>query len=293
MADGNLPDYYYPSYWDISGYPRPPQTWSPSGGGGQWSVAGGAVNTGQQLADLQSTAQLGQVYYDWLMGRLTASVYMEEMKEDERDKMLASVADAIDSGQNLVSLPYFSEEFYPSYQSMYGQTAGMSDVETAYMESETAFNLARVQEILDGISQSGQVSPDTEAELEYLTQKLEFDMRQANLGNQLDWEEFDLKKQQLELQRNEWLAELQANPATWTERWYAEHLPTGGARIPLQSDTVLAGAQATPQTSSWQRAASTSATASLPLSQNSPLKGQKSPLKGWERNTLQQTPLNW
>jgi hypothetical protein len=213
-------------------------------------------------------AQMSSAYTTWIANYLDYLTSIGELDEDAADKIYASAQTAIQTGAGLESYPLidlFLETYGNVSGSLYGTgaTAGMTDEEVAYLESQTQLNIAKIQEILAGISQTGQASPDTIAELEYLREKLEFDMKQANIGNQIDWANYELSKQQLELQRNEWLSELQANPANWIERWQAERMPWGGGRIPLESDKVIAQAMA-PKTTSWSTSAS--ATTSLPQS---------------------------
>jgi hypothetical protein len=258
-----LPSYFFPAKWDILGLPQPPLAWQAPSTGGQW---GGAKATGrniyEELGGLETTAKLGQDYYDWLFLRLKTLQYMKEMDEDTVKKILVDVADAIDSGQSLVSLPYFSDEFYPAYQSMYGQQgAAMTPEETANINAQTDYLRAQIAQMAFEQEQYGKISPDTQATVDVALRQLEETARQYNLGNELGWANYNLSKQQVEQQRNEYLANLQASPANWMERWYAERLPWGGSKLPLGSDKILAQGAVSPTTSaSW----TTSATASLP-----------------------------
>lgn len=130
------------------------------------------------------------------------------------------------------------------------------------VDTETALYM------LEDYFQTGATQGMTEnqlAEIDLLTRRLEFDMQQAGIGDEQQWAQIDLQRQQLELQRNEWMAQLQASPATWVERWEAERMPWGGERIPLESDVQLAqwaGGQALPTTATQR--VSASATAALP-----------------------------
>jgi len=100
--------------------------------------------------------------------------------------------------------------------------------------------LLEIQQMLDSANQSGQMTEYDSRYMDYLLQQAAESARQFNLGNELDWKKYEQAQQQLQLQRDEWLAELKANPATWPERWAAEHLPVTAPRQPLASDATIA-----------------------------------------------------
>ena len=129
-------------------------------------------------------------------------------------------------------------------------TARFLELEEAQAQADLDKTLAEIQLMLDNASQSGQMTEYDSAYMDYLIQKLEFDMQQAGIGDEQEWAQIDLQRRQVELQRNEWLAELQASPATWIERWQAERMPWGGQRIPLASDATLA-AWSQPTSGGW------------------------------------------
>ena len=267
----SIPEWYLPTYLSLLGQQAPYAWTAPSASTlqdilsnpSQWAV-GDVTETG--LSTAMSQEQMGQAYYDFLLSYLKAQQYLGELDEDEATALLNYVANALDAGVSPATMPYFSE-FYSNYQLMYptSTTSGYTDEELSLISAQADYYQAQILQILNDIQQTGTMTAYEEAYLEYLTAQLEETARQFNLGNQLDWANYDLSKQQLELSRNEWLAELQASPANWMERWYAERLPwSGTTKLPLASDQVIAQYTSPTTTNTWSTLGSASATASLP-----------------------------
>ncbi|MCJ7828241.1 MAG: hypothetical protein MUP81_00675 [Dehalococcoidia bacterium] len=196
----------------------------------------------------------GQAYITWLNNYLTQLYttvtpnYGNPQKTNSAAyALLEQAANAVDAGAfgttAELSLPLITE-FYKvmqSYQETYPATqttAAMSPEETAYIESQTAYNQARIDEIMDSISTSGDITPYQQAQLDLALKELEANIKQSGAGSALDWAELQLAKdrlaqevslgqQQLGLEYNQWQAGLQAQPSDWIERWYAERLAPG------------------------------------------------------------------
>jgi hypothetical protein len=197
------------------------------------------------------TDPLAQAYYDWMVSyyRMNNPGDFDDTGKvksgSDTDKALDWIADQIDAGVNLYSLSFFTDflKSYQSYSELYG---GTSELDDAYTQANIDYLYAQIQQILNNISQSGQMTEYEQGYLDYLMATLE----QQTQGNELQQQELELAKQELEAQKqqaqgqlameyNQWLTELKANPATWIERWYAEKQPPAQRKIPLESDWII------------------------------------------------------
>ena len=205
---------------------------------------------------------LNQQYFDWLKAYFRFQ-YPDDFDETGTAKEgsvsrgnLDFVANQLDSGASVYSMPFFKDftESYAAYGDIYG---GASTQETDYVTAQTEKLKAETQQLLNEIAQSGNITPYQQAQLDQNLKELEVQMNQWGITNEQSRAQLELSKQQLDYQRqlaiqeqaqsyNEWLTQLQANPANWIERWYAERMPQGGSRIPLQSDVVINKGAASP-----------------------------------------------
>jgi hypothetical protein len=212
----------------------------------------------QMQEAVSSQYDINRIYLNWLTSYLYALHLRGEGEDPYKEgskayKQIADAAKRIDEGWNVASLPYF-DQFYEVYQGIYPTEAAATPQETEYLEAQIANIQAQTQQILNDIAASGQITPYQQAQLDLAAQELEYTMQQAGIGNEQEWAQIDLQRQQLaqsyeaqraqtQLEYNQWQSGLQASPATFLERWYAEKLPWGGERIPLASDIYTQGGQ--------------------------------------------------
>lgn len=99
------------------------------------------------------------------------------------------------------------------------------DLERGPYSEERA--LAELQLLQKRLADFGEMTPSQQANFDLDLQRLEWEMQQYGTLSAAQAAELNLAREELGLRRNEWLAGLQAQPATFIERWYAEHLPAG------------------------------------------------------------------
>jgi hypothetical protein len=217
-----------------------------------------------QLSDeekysLQYNVEMQQAYLSWIANFLDYLVATEQIDDGKADEIYASAQNARASGQSMAAWPLI-DTFLTTYQNVYPvQTTATTTItpeEQDYLESQTAYNQARVQDILNDIATSGQMTEYQQRELDLAMQQLQFQMQQAGIGTQQDWAQIELDRQQLAQQGSqfaqelaqrqlEWgqqygleqqqmqqdwakyMLDLQASPADFIQRWYAERLPFG------------------------------------------------------------------
>lgn len=191
--------------------------------------------------------QMQQMYINWLSNYLIALSYTENppMQADEVPEYIDRIVNNLKTGQDLMSQDYFGQ-FLELYQATYPSEAGYSDADLAYMEAQTANLQAKTQQILNDIAQTGEITPYQQAQLDLAMKELEMLAQQQGVDQEqlaLAKEQLDFQKQQVQqqmaLEYNQWLTELKANPATYLERWYAERMPRGEGKLPLQSDWII------------------------------------------------------
>lgn len=217
-----------------------------------------------QLAETQ-----GQSYLNWLANYLNLMHQSEDDPLGDPNKpgraayvMGIKAEDLVNAGVfgtgREIELP-FIQEYYGAvqgYQEMYPPEVAPTELtpeESAYLQSQTDYNQARIDDIMNDIATTGQMSDYQQSQLDLAIRELEYSMQQAGIGSQQDWAELELARQQLTQQGaqfsqqmaqqqaqwaaefgleqqqqgldwNKYLAELQASPSDFIERWYAERL---------------------------------------------------------------------
>jgi hypothetical protein len=78
-----------------------------------------------------------------------------------------------------------------------------------------------------GTKDDNSMTQAEEASLDLALKELAWEKEKYGTLSASDKASLQLAYDQLQQTRNEWLANLKANPADWIEKWYAEHLPAG------------------------------------------------------------------
>jgi hypothetical protein len=167
--------------------------------------------------------------------------------------LMEDVINRLNAGTSIEQMPWFSippmsgvDSFVETYKNYYAQedkswleggqlVAGGQILRTKdgrYVDPSTGIEydlqtaLTMIQNWL-GTKDDDSLTKAEEASLDLALKELAWEKEKFGTLSAADKAQLQLAYDQLQQTRNEWLANLQANPADWIEKWYAEHLPTG------------------------------------------------------------------
>jgi len=167
--------------------------------------------------------------------------------------LLEEMTNKLREGESLGMMPWYStppmsgvDPFIETYQNYYAQenqpwleggqlVAGGQILRTQdgrYVDPNTGIEydlqtaLTMIQNWL-GTKDDDSLTRYEEESLNLALQELAWDKEQYGTLSASDKASLQLARDELQQTRNEWLAGLQAQPADWIERWYAERLPAG------------------------------------------------------------------
>jgi hypothetical protein len=209
-----------------------------------------------------------QLYFSWLTNQLanefisgaTGNIGDPNKSNSAAYKLLEKTLGDLLSGAPLTSLFGYAD-FLTDYSTAYPQNPALEGTLVAggqilmtpdgrYVDPDTGTQydtneaLLIIKNFLNKISDSGGeqgLTPYEEASLDLALKNLEWEKYQFGNLSADQKASIDLARAQLQQTRNEWLAELKANPTDWIEKWYAESLPTGtqlGETYPWGAPTV-------------------------------------------------------